>query len=57
MYALPGSSIAEWTKDLEIASGLGAKHISLYGLTIEKKTVFGTWKSSGSLTEMTEDFA
>jgi len=33
---------------------LQVPHLSLYGLTVESETVFGKWKSTGKLKEVTE---
>jgi oxygen-independent coproporphyrinogen-3 oxidase len=40
MYALPGQTLAECTRDIDTALGLGVPHISLYHLTIEPNTLF-----------------
>jgi oxygen-independent coproporphyrinogen-3 oxidase len=45
IYALPDQSPAAWRKDLGRALALGAEHLSLYQLTIEKGTAFhGAWR-------------
>ena len=51
IYALPPADMDYWKKDLNEMIRLGLPHISLYGLTIEDKTVFGHWKAKGKLTE------
>ena len=40
MYALPGQTVADCTRDIDTALGLGVPHISLYHLTIEPNTYF-----------------
>jgi putative oxygen-independent coproporphyrinogen III oxidase len=40
MYALPEQTISEWLKELEEALILAPNHISLYQLTIKRKTPF-----------------
>ena len=57
IYALPPADMSYWEKDLNEMIGLGLPHISLYGLTIEDKTVFGNWKAKGKLTETPEELA
>lgn len=57
MYALPGESMEIWKSDLEIATQLGVPHISIYGLTIEDKTVFGHLSKKGLLQEVSEEIA
>ena len=57
IYALPGLSSNQWKDDLKEATRLDPEHISLYGLTIEKKTVFGNWANSGKLKEIPEEEA
>lgn len=54
IYAIPPNSMDKWKTDLETLLELGIPHLSLYGLTIEPKTVFGNWKSNGKLEEVTE---
>lgn len=43
MYGLPNQTLEKWEKTLEIALGLNAKHISLYGLKIEDGTYFAQY--------------
>lgn len=50
MFGLPGQTPSLWSKDLEIACALKPEHISAYGLTIEKETVFGNLFNKGLLT-------
>ena len=40
MYALPGQSLADLRRDMQIALDLGPPHISIYHLTIEPNTYF-----------------
>jgi oxygen-independent coproporphyrinogen-3 oxidase len=42
MYALPGQSLAELQADLDQALALAPPHLSLYHLTMEPNTVFGS---------------
>jgi putative oxygen-independent coproporphyrinogen III oxidase len=42
MYALPGQTLADLDADLDQALALNAPHLSLYHLTMEPNTVFGS---------------
>lgn len=55
MFGIPGYSTDQWEKDLRIALEFNVPHLSVYGLTIEPKTVFGNWHSKGIMKETTED--
>ena len=54
IYAIPGLSMEAWQKNIGRAIELAPPHISAYTLTIEDKTVFGSWHSRGKL-KMTDD--
>ena len=57
IYALPGTGSTHWQEDIEAALTLNPQHISLYGLTIENRTVFGRLHQKGQLKEIPEDNA
>lgn len=57
MYALPTVDKLIWMNDLEEVVKLDPEHVSLYGLTIEEKTVFGNWEANGKLIQLPEDAA
>ncbi|MEO9872346.1 radical SAM family heme chaperone HemW [Ekhidna sp.] len=57
IYAIPDHNRKEWETDLATLSDLEPEHISLYGLTIEDKTVFGKWEREQKLIEVPEDEA
>lgn len=57
MYALPGETHADWTRDIEQALTLNPEHISCYSLTIEPKTAFGKWARTGKLVPEGDDVA
>ncbi|MFT6866514.1 MAG: oxygen-independent coproporphyrinogen-3 oxidase [Cyclobacteriaceae bacterium] len=57
IYAIPPESMEYWEKDLAEMIQLGLPHISLYGLTIEDKTVFKNWLVKGKFQEISEDMA
>ncbi len=53
IYARPGQSLDDWRAELEEALAIGARHLSLYQLTIEPDTAFakavekGRWAPAG----------
>lgn len=57
IYAIPPDDIAYWENDLDTMIGLGLPHVSLYGLTVEEKTVFGNWLAKGKFHETSEEIA
>lgn len=57
MFALPGQSLEDWTKDLSKAVALGPEHLSLYNLTYEPGTEFDRLRAAGRLVETDEDLA
>lgn len=57
IYALPPNDLTYWKNDLDTLLGFEPEHISLYGLTIEEKTVFGKWAKKGRFYEVPEETA
>ncbi|MBC7921801.1 MAG: radical SAM family heme chaperone HemW [Ferruginibacter sp.] len=57
IYAIPAADHAIWQADLEKAVGLEVPHLSSYCLTIEPRTVFGKWLSTGKIKAVDEEFA
>ena len=55
IYALPGQSDTDWTKELTRALGFGTNHLSLYQLTIEPGTQFASLARRGQLGEASPD--
>jgi oxygen-independent coproporphyrinogen-3 oxidase len=55
MYGIPGSNKETWSNDLQILKSMEVPHVSIYGLTIEEKTVFGNWHKRGKIAVMTDD--
>jgi putative oxygen-independent coproporphyrinogen III oxidase len=49
IYARPGQTADEWERELNIALGLAADHLSLYQLTIEPGTPFFDLQARGRL--------
>ncbi|MEM0938549.1 MAG: radical SAM family heme chaperone HemW [Bacteroidota bacterium] len=57
IYALPNYSNSFWELDLSKAVEMEPEHISLYGLTIEERTVFGKRRNKNKLKELPEEEA
>lgn len=54
IYGLPGQSVAAWQKVVDRAVALLPDHLSVYGLSIEKGTLWGRQASEGRLHLPTE---
>lgn len=57
IYAIPDHSRSQWESDIQEIVKLNPEHISLYGLTIEDRTVFGKWEQENKLIQVPEDDA
>lgn len=55
MFGLPGQSLDGFLSDMDRASRLGLKHISIYGLIIEPGTLMDIWFRKGLLELPSED--
>lgn len=55
IFALPGSTIAEWEHDLESAIALRPDHLSAYNLTYEEGTPLHSALERGDFTELSEE--
>ncbi len=55
IYGIPGRKPGAINNELEVLENKEIRHLSMYGLTIEEKTVFGNWKKKGRLKEKDED--
>lgn len=55
IFGVPGSTLDDWTRDLEAGLALGPNHLSCYGLVYEKGTAL--WKSwnAGRVTALDEE--
>ncbi|MFZ5972349.1 MAG: radical SAM family heme chaperone HemW [Bacteroidota bacterium] len=49
IYGVPGTSLADWKRELDQALMLKPEHLSAYSLTIEENTVFGRWHAKKKL--------
>lgn len=57
IYARPGQSLDEWGAELDEALLLGARHLSLYQLTIEPNTAYQLLYNAGKLKLPDQDMA
>ncbi|RIK78854.1 MAG: coproporphyrinogen III oxidase [Planctomycetota bacterium] len=55
IFATPGETLDDWSRDLDAAIALEPDHISTYGLTIEKGTSYWTRRRTGDLAEVDEE--
>ncbi len=55
IYSIPGQSLQDWNKNIELAMELSPEHISAYALTIEEKTVFGLMQKKGQLKSIDDE--
>jgi oxygen-independent coproporphyrinogen-3 oxidase len=55
IFAIPGSTLADWHRSLEAAVALNLDHVSAYSLSFEPGTVFETWRGAGRLTAVDEE--
>ena len=55
IFAVPGQSLEQLDADLDRIVGMGAPHVSIYGLTIEPETAFSRAHARGRLPEVGED--
>ena len=57
IFGIPNQSINQFRNDIEKIIALKTEHISIYGLTIEEKTVFGKWHEKNKLQPIDEEVA
>ena len=55
IYGLPNTNNDYWAIQVQKAVDLNVNHISAYCLTIEDKTVFGSWHKKGKLNPITDE--
>jgi oxygen-independent coproporphyrinogen III oxidase len=55
IFGVPGSTLADWQSDLEIALQLGPAHLSCYGLVYEKGTPLWNQRRRGEIRPLSED--
>ncbi len=55
IFGVPGSSLEDWRRDLEIALDFGPSHLSCYGLVFEKGTELWKQRSRGEVRPVDEE--
>jgi oxygen-independent coproporphyrinogen III oxidase len=55
IFGAPGETLSDWRDDLKSALGLSPDHISTYGLTFEKGTMFWNRLQHGELARIDEE--
>ena len=55
IFAVPGSTLGDWQRDLEQAIALDPAHVSAYALTFEAGTPYHAWRASGRVHAVDED--
>lgn len=55
IYGLPGQTLKQWNKQLEVAFSLNVQHISAYGLTYEAGTPLYVMKKRGEIMPCNDD--
>lgn len=55
IFAMPDRLSRSWTRDLDLALGLGIPHLSIYGLTVESHTPLGRWVAREEVAESPEE--
>lgn len=55
IFGIPGQTLEDWKKTLDILAELDVTHISAYDLKVEEGTRFGDMLASGKLTEMEDE--
>ncbi|MGE5294030.1 MAG: radical SAM family heme chaperone HemW [Solirubrobacterales bacterium] len=55
IFAIPGSTLADWQASLEAAVALNIDHVSAYSLSFEAGTVFEAWRQAGRLAAVDEE--
>ncbi len=55
MFALPGQTLEDFQKSVELVSQYGLGHLSLYALIIEEGTPFSIWEAKGVLQRASEE--
>lgn len=57
IYSIPQLSLMDWKENLYKAFALQVQHISAYSLTLEPKTVFGTYEKRGLMKPVEQELS
>jgi putative oxygen-independent coproporphyrinogen III oxidase len=55
IFGAPGSTPADWERDLDRAVALDPSHVSAYALTFEERTPYHAWRTTGRIRAVDED--
>ncbi len=55
IFAVPGSTRADWRDDVDRALALEPAHVSAYALTFEERTPYHAWRAAGRLAAIDDD--
>jgi coproporphyrinogen III oxidase-like Fe-S oxidoreductase len=55
IFGLPEQAAGTWKRSLELGLGLHPEHFSLYSLTLEHGTPFGSWSAKGLISQPDPD--
>ena len=55
MFGIPGQGLDDWKENLRQAAGLSLPHLSIYGLTFEKNTLFHQQLEKGVLQQISDE--
>jgi oxygen-independent coproporphyrinogen-3 oxidase len=55
IFGIPGSTVGDWSNDLDTALGFEPTHLSCYGLVFEKGTALWTQRQKGLVRPLEED--
>jgi oxygen-independent coproporphyrinogen-3 oxidase len=55
IFGIPPFNLNSWKEELEELVSYEVPHLSIYGLTVEPKTVFGNWAKKGKFRQTNED--
>lgn len=57
IYGLPGQTMELWSRDLDVAFGLGVQHLSAYALSYEPGTLLARQRLRGEVQEAPEELS
>ncbi len=57
IYGLPGQTMTQWERDLDIAFSLDIQHLSAYALSYEPGTLLTRWRDEGRIQEVSEELS
>lgn len=55
IYGIPGMTLQQWQKNLDIVAGLNVQHLSCYALTVEQGTMLDTLIQKAKIPQVDDD--